>query len=110
VREVARRVRGAAPLVEVPLDLRATAFQWRVWRALRAIPRGDTRAYAEVARAIGQPSAARAVARACASNPAAVLIPCHRVVTAAGGPGGYRWGVRRQARLLGAERVPNPSD
>jgi AraC family transcriptional regulator of adaptative response/methylated-DNA-[protein]-cysteine methyltransferase len=89
---------------DVPLDIAATAFQWRVWRALRAIPIGETRAYGDVARAIGHPSAIRAVARACAANPVALVIPCHRVVPAAGGTGGYRWGARVKTALLEKER------
>ena len=102
-REVVRRVRGLDPAVEVPLDVRATAFQWQVWRALRRIPGGATRAYGEVARAVGRPAAGRAVARACASNPAAVVVPCHRVVCADGQLGGYRWGAARKRALLAAE-------
>jgi AraC family transcriptional regulator, regulatory protein of adaptative response / methylated-DNA-[protein]-cysteine methyltransferase len=85
---------------EIALDVRATEFQWRVWRALRAIPRGATRSYSEVAAAIGTPSATRAVARACATNPVALVVPCHRVVRADGDRGGYRWGVARKRRLL----------
>ena len=103
-REVVRRVRGLHPAVEVPLDVRATAFQWQVWRALQCIPGGATRAYGEVARAVNRPAAVRAVARACASNPAAVIVPCHRVVRADGKPGGYRWGPARKQALLEAER------
>ncbi|AEB10884.1 methylated-DNA--[protein]-cysteine S-methyltransferase [Marinithermus hydrothermalis] len=94
---------GEAAL-DLPLDLRATPFQWRVWRALRAIPYGETRTYQEVAVAIGAPSAVRAVARACAANPVALVIPCHRVVRADGGLGGYRWGVERKRALLERER------
>jgi AraC family transcriptional regulator of adaptative response/methylated-DNA-[protein]-cysteine methyltransferase len=90
---------------ELPLDVRATAFQRRVWSALRAIPRGETRTYAEIASEIGQPSAARAVARACASNPAAVVIPCHRVIGSNGKLTGYRWGVERKERLLRMEQA-----
>jgi AraC family transcriptional regulator of adaptative response/methylated-DNA-[protein]-cysteine methyltransferase len=93
---------GAAP-VNLPLDVQATAFQWKVWRALQAIPVGKTRSYSEVARAIGQPAAVRAVARACASNPVCLVIPCHRVVQKDGGLGGYRWGVRRKRALLTRE-------
>ena len=93
------------PWPRLPLDVRASAFQLRVWEALRAIKPGTTTGYGELARAIGSPSAARAVARACASNPIALLIPCHRVVPAAGGAGGYRWGSRRKARLLEIERA-----
>ena len=100
---------GAPGGIKVPLDLQATAFYWRVWNALRAIPSGETRSYGEVAKAIGQPGAARAVARACASNPVALLIPCHRVVRAGGEPGGYRWGAERKAQLLEAERVVGKS-
>ena len=92
-----------APL-ELPLDLRATAFQMKVWQHLRTIPAGRTESYAEVAAAIGQPRAARAVARACAANPVAVAIPCHRVVRASGEPGGYRWGAERKEALLERER------
>jgi AraC family transcriptional regulator, regulatory protein of adaptative response / methylated-DNA-[protein]-cysteine methyltransferase len=87
----------------IPVDVAATAFQHRVWKALQAIPRGETRTYAEVAAAIGRPSAARAVARACASNPTALVVPCHRVVPSAGGTGGYRWGSERKKKLLARE-------
>ena len=89
--------------------MRATAFQRRVWEALRRIPYGQTRSYAQVARAIGRPRATRAVARACATNPAALVIPCHRVVGADGGLGGYRWGIERKQALLEREQaVPHP--
>jgi AraC family transcriptional regulator of adaptative response/methylated-DNA-[protein]-cysteine methyltransferase len=94
---------------ELPLDVRATAFQRRVWMALQAIPRGETRSYAQVAAEIGQPTAVRAVARACASNPVAVVIPCHRVVGSDGKLTGYRWGVERKARLLELERAARAS-
>ena len=90
---------------DLPLDLRATAFQARVWQALRQIPRGQTRSYAEVARAIGQPSAVRAVARACATNPVAIAIPCHRVIGSDGSLTGYRWGAERKKKLLSMERM-----
>ena len=90
--------------VELPLDVSASRFQRRVWDALQRIPRGETRAYSEVARSLGVASGARAVARACASNPVAVLVPCHRVVSKNGGLGGYRWGVERKRSLLAAER------
>jgi AraC family transcriptional regulator, regulatory protein of adaptative response / methylated-DNA-[protein]-cysteine methyltransferase len=101
----ARAVAEAKPVpADLPLDIRGTAFQWRVWRALTRIPVGQTRSYAEVARAIGQPSAARAVARACATNPVALVVPCHRVVPGAGGVGGYRWGAGTKAKLLAAEK------
>lgn len=89
--------------VDLPLDIRGTAFQQRVWRALRAIPPGRTATYAEIARAIGTPSSTRAVAGACAANPVAVAIPCHRVVRTDGGISGYRWGVERKRALLDRE-------
>jgi len=101
---IVQLVSGRAPSIDLPVDVRATAFQWKVWRALQQIPAGETRAYADVARAIGKPSAVRAVARACATNPVALVVPCHRVVQANGSLGGYRWGVERKARLLAAER------
>jgi AraC family transcriptional regulator of adaptative response/methylated-DNA-[protein]-cysteine methyltransferase len=80
--------------------------QWRVWQELRAIPYGSTQTYAEVARALGQPTAARAVAPACATNPVSVVIPCHRVVREDGGLGGYRWGLERKKNLLEKEKKP----
>jgi AraC family transcriptional regulator of adaptative response/methylated-DNA-[protein]-cysteine methyltransferase len=89
---------------DVPLDVRGTAFQWQIWKQLLAIPPGATRSYGDIARAAGRPGAARAVARACASNPVALLIPCHRVTQADGGLGGYRWGVERKAALLEREK------
>ena len=91
---------NAAPL---PLDIQATAFQRRVWEALQAIPRGETKSYSKIAAEIGHPKAARAVARACATNPVAVAIPCHRVVREDGSMGGYRWGLERKKRLLALE-------
>ncbi len=91
---------GQQTSVDLPLDVRATVFQRRVWEALRTIPYGTTRTYGEVAAAIGQPTAVRAVARACAANPAALVIPCHRVVRSDGGLGGYRWGLARKQALL----------
>jgi AraC family transcriptional regulator of adaptative response/methylated-DNA-[protein]-cysteine methyltransferase len=96
---------GSAALGRLPLDVKATAFQCKVWQALQQIPRGQTRSYQEIARAIGQPSAARAVARACAGNPLAVAIPCHRVVRGNGQLAGYRWGLERKQRLLALERT-----
>ena len=104
VRLVLDELAGAKPRADLPLDVQATAFQHRVWQELRAIPRGQTRSYAEVARRIGQPTAARAVARACASNRVALLVPCHRVVATGGGVGGYRWGVARKKALLESEQ------
>jgi AraC family transcriptional regulator, regulatory protein of adaptative response / methylated-DNA-[protein]-cysteine methyltransferase len=102
---ILRYLDGRADPLDLPLDVRATAFQRRVWEALRRIPSGSTRSYAEIARAIGKPTATRAVARACATNPAALVIPCHRVVRADGGLGGYRWGVARKRALLEQERA-----
>jgi AraC family transcriptional regulator of adaptative response/methylated-DNA-[protein]-cysteine methyltransferase len=88
---------------DLPLDVRGTAFQERVWQALRAIPAGETRTYADIARAIGAPSSVRAVAGACGANHVAVAIPCHRVVRSDGSLSGYRWGVERKASLLARE-------
>lgn len=95
---------GQTPRVGIPLDLQGTSFQLRVWQALREIPLGEVRSYSEIAEAIGAPSSARAVARACASNRLAVLVPCHRVVRSDGSPGGYRWGEERKRDLLEIER------
>jgi AraC family transcriptional regulator of adaptative response/methylated-DNA-[protein]-cysteine methyltransferase len=98
---------GPRHAAALPLDIRGTAFQWRVWRALQRIPRGETRTYADVAAAIGEPTAVRAVARACATNPVGLIVACHRVVPKAhardGNPGGYRWGAGRKRRLLANE-------
>ncbi len=95
---------GGAAALDFPLAVDGTAFQWRVWSAIRDIPYGETRTYGEVARAIGRPGAARAVAQACARNPVALVIPCHRVVRGDGEPGGCRWGAKRKKLLLAAER------
>jgi AraC family transcriptional regulator of adaptative response/methylated-DNA-[protein]-cysteine methyltransferase len=103
---IVEHLAGRRPALDLPLDVQATAFQWQVWQALSAIPYGETRTYAEVAEAIGRPRAARAVARACATNPVALAVPCHRVVPASGGPGGYRWGAARKRSLLALERQP----
>ena len=94
---------GAEPHIDLPLDIRATAFQRRVWEELRRIPPGETRSYTEVARALGQPAAQRAVGRACATNPVALVVPCHRVVRQDGGLGGYAWGLERKRALLERE-------
>lgn len=98
---------GKLPNLDLPLDVRVTAFQWKVYEALKAIPYGLTRTYREIAEAIGHPKAVRAVARACATNPAAMVIPCHRVVRKDGSLGGYRWGLERKKTLLEKERKSN---
>lgn len=95
---------GQQPHLDLPIDVQTTAFKRRVWEALREIPYGATRGYAEIARQIGQPTAVRAVASACATNPVALVVPCHRVVRSDGAPGGYRWGVERKEALLAQER------
>jgi len=100
---VAEHLRGASTSLDLPIDVQATAFQWKVWRALQRIPYGETRRYGDVATSIGRPKAVRAVARACATNPVALVVPCHRVVPAAGGVGGYRWGRKTKDKLLAAE-------
>jgi AraC family transcriptional regulator, regulatory protein of adaptative response / methylated-DNA-[protein]-cysteine methyltransferase len=102
-RALSAQVDGIKPSSLVPLDVQATAFQWRVWQELRRIPFGKTRSYRQIAAAVGRPRAARAVARACATNPTAVAIPCHRVVREDGALGGYRWGLQRKQALLERE-------
>ena len=104
VRPLVEYLCGRSPRLDLPLDVRATAFQRQVWRQLRAIPYGETRTYREVAAAIGRPTATRAVDRACATNPTALLIPCHRVIGTDGSLRGYRWGVVRKEKLLRQER------
>ncbi len=99
-----RLIDGEETNRSLPLDIRATAFQRKVWQTLQKIPRGETRSYSEVARKIGMPKATRAVARACATNPVAVAIPCHRVVRQGGELGGYRWGIERKEQLLAMEK------
>jgi AraC family transcriptional regulator of adaptative response/methylated-DNA-[protein]-cysteine methyltransferase len=95
----------------LPLDLRGTVFQLRVWQALRAIPAGSTVSYAEIARRVGQPQSSRAVAQACAANPVAVAVPCHRVARGSGELAGYRWGVARKRALLEREaRAVKPDE
>jgi AraC family transcriptional regulator of adaptative response/methylated-DNA-[protein]-cysteine methyltransferase len=91
--------------LDLPLDIRGTAFQQRVWTAIRDIPAGSTASYREIAERIGAPKAVRAVAQACASNDIAVAIPCHRVVRMDGSPSGYRWGVARKRALLAREKA-----
>jgi AraC family transcriptional regulator of adaptative response/methylated-DNA-[protein]-cysteine methyltransferase len=99
-----RLMEGREANPSLPLDIRATAFQRRVWEALQQIPRGETRSYSAVAKKIGMPKATRAVARACATNPVAVAIPCHRVIREDGDMGGYRWGLERKEQLLALEK------
>jgi AraC family transcriptional regulator of adaptative response/methylated-DNA-[protein]-cysteine methyltransferase len=101
--QVEQLLRGPAAPRNIPLDIQGTAFQQLVWDALRRIPPGETRSYAEVAKTIGKPKAVRAVANACASNPVALVVPCHRVVQKNGSLSGYRWGVKRKAALLAKE-------
>lgn len=105
VSEVVARIAAPGQAFDLPLDIQGTAFQQRVWAALRAIPPGNTATYAEIAARIGQPGAARAVGRACGANPVAVAIPCHRAVRGDGGLGGYRWGLARKRRLLEREKA-----
>ena len=105
VRALLRHLRGQQPHLDLPLDVRATAFQRRVWEELRRIPYGEARSYSQVARAIGKPSAVRAVARACATNHVSVVIPCHRVVGSDGELTGYRWGIERKQALLKLEKA-----
>ena len=104
VREIVQRIEGKPTHMELPLDVQATAFQRRVWQELQRIPRGATRTYSQVARALGQPKAVRAVARACATNPVSIVVPCHRVVREDGNLAGYRWGLSRKEQLLNQER------
>ncbi|MBD1862716.1 methylated-DNA--[protein]-cysteine S-methyltransferase [Trichocoleus sp. FACHB-46] len=99
-----RHLAGQEPRLDLPLDIPATAFQWRVWQILRSINYGDTRSYSQVAEMMGQPQAVRAVARACATNPVALVVPCHRVVRSDGSLGGFRWGLERKQALLAQER------
>jgi AraC family transcriptional regulator of adaptative response/methylated-DNA-[protein]-cysteine methyltransferase len=98
-----RALCGGEPAAELPVDVHGTAFQARVWGALREIPVGETRTYSEVARSIGRPTSVRAVARACATNPVALAIPCHRVVRGDGSLAGYRWGLAVKESLLVSE-------
>ena len=104
VRDILAYLRGQQPKLDLPLDLAATAFQMRVWEELRRIPYGSTRTYAQVAGRLGQPTATRAVARACATNPVSLVVPCHRVVRQDGNLAGYRWGLQRKQALIETER------
>ena len=105
VKEIVQRVEGNPPRLELPLDLQATAFQRRVWQELQLIPRGSTRTYSQVAKALGKPKAVRAVARACATNPVSIVVPCHRVIRGDGSLAGYRWGLSRKQQLLAQESI-----
>jgi AraC family transcriptional regulator of adaptative response/methylated-DNA-[protein]-cysteine methyltransferase len=102
--QVLELIAGKTPSVDLPLDIQATAFQWQVWEELRRIPIGETHSYQEIAAAIQKPKAVRAVARACASNHAALVIPCHRLIRQDKSPSGYRWGLKRKEELLQRER------
>lgn len=102
--KVLDHISGKSPRIDLPLDIQATAFQWRVWEELQRIPLGTTRSYQEIARAIGKPKAVRAVAGACAGNHVALVIPCHRVIREDKELGGYRWGLDRKRKLLEGER------
>jgi AraC family transcriptional regulator, regulatory protein of adaptative response / methylated-DNA-[protein]-cysteine methyltransferase len=97
-------IQGQANLARLPLDVRGTVFQRRVWEELRRIPRGETRTYRDIARAIGAPEAVRAVGSACGANPVALVVPCHRAVRTDGGLGGYAWGLARKKKLLALEK------
>ena len=105
VSKIVSHLCGSEPHLDLPLDVQATAFQWRVWQELRKIPYGETRSYSQIAKALGRPKAVRAVANACAANPAALVIPCHRVVSSSGEAGGYRWGAERKKILLSRESL-----
>jgi AraC family transcriptional regulator of adaptative response/methylated-DNA-[protein]-cysteine methyltransferase len=109
VEALLRHLDGSQPSLALPLDLQATTFQLRVWEELRRIPYGETRSYKEIADGIGQPTATRAVARACAANPVAIITPCHRVVRGDGSLSGYRWGVERKRALLEREGADSTS-
>jgi AraC family transcriptional regulator of adaptative response/methylated-DNA-[protein]-cysteine methyltransferase len=103
LKEILQRIDGSAPRMDLPLDVKATAFQRRVWQELQKIPRGATRTYTQVARALGKPRSVRAVARACATNPVSIVVPCHRVIRTDGNLAGYRWGLERKEKLLDRE-------
>lgn len=103
LKEIVHRIEGNPPSVELPLDVQATAFQRRVWQELQKIPRGATRTYTQVAKSLGQPRSVRAVARACATNPVSIVVPCHRVIRSDGALAGYRWGLSRKEKLLAKE-------
>ncbi len=106
---VLAHIAGEAPHLDLPLDVRATAFQRRVWQELGAIPYGETRSYSEIAEALGVPKGQRAVGRACATNPVSIVIPCHRALREDGNLGGYRWGLSRKRALLRLEAEQSPA-
>lgn len=109
IKSLLRYLRREQIRLDIPIDVRATAFQLKVWRYLQSIPYGEVQSYAEVAAAIGAPRASRAVARACASNQVAIVVPCHRVIRGNGELGGYRWGPERKRVLIDAERAAKSS-
>jgi AraC family transcriptional regulator, regulatory protein of adaptative response / methylated-DNA-[protein]-cysteine methyltransferase len=104
VRYVLSQMTESATAASLPFDVRATSFQHRVWEALRAIPRGETRTYSQIAQTIGAPKAVRAVGAACGANPLAIVVPCHRAIASDGKLTGYRWGLERKRKLLEMER------
>ncbi len=104
VTAILKGIDGEKAILSLPLDLRASAFQLRVWSELRKIPYGETRSYGQIAEKLGNPKAVRAVARACATNPVAIVTPCHRVIASNGKLSGYRWGIERKAKLLNNEK------
>jgi len=108
LKEILAYLNGDQPRLDFPLDVRATAFQSLVWEKLRQIPYGMTRSYSDVAETLGRPRAVRAVARACATNPVALVVPCHRVVGRTGALSGYRWGIERKQALLAREQKRKP--
>jgi len=109
-REVAGRIEGGLGFDGIPVEVSGTPFQEVVWRELTGIPRGEVVTYGELARRIGRPGATRAVGAACGANPVALLVPCHRVVAADGGPGGYRWGAARKVAILAGEGATLPNE
>ncbi len=109
VQAILNFIAGHEPHLDLPLDVRATAFQKQVWEALQRVPYGETRSYADIAREIGQPGAVRAVAQACGANPTALIVPCHRIVRSDGSLGGYHWGIQRKMQLLKQEAVNRPN-
>lgn len=105
IEQILSFIAGDEAHLDLPLDIRGTAFQKQVWQALQKIPYGETRTYQEIAREIGQPKAVRAVANACGANPTALIVPCHRVLRSDRGLGGYEWGIERKQKLLETEKL-----